>query len=123
MKKALASLVLGAALATTANAQELAQGSSSTAFTVGGIAGEIVVGGAVFATWAVGAATNSNGNMGGPDGEPVIVYCADDADDVLLNGECVGTTSTVTVTASGTGTATKTITVPVTYTYLPTVVE
>jgi hypothetical protein len=112
MKKALAIMALGATVAFSANA-DMAGGSNAGAFTIGGVAGEVVIAGAVFTTWAVAAASNSTGSML-EDNEAVELYCADSTDDYLLNGDCVGTTSTVTV--SGTGT----VTVPVTYTYSPT---
>ena len=121
MKKSIIALVAAAALASGANAQEETGNTAASGSTIGGIATQTVVIGAVAAGVAAGIIANNNsddptegpGPGPGPDPEPTC-----EGTDPLVDGVCVGTTSTVTVT--GTGTATTTVTVPVTFTYAPT---
>jgi hypothetical protein len=117
MKKSIIALVAAAAFASGANAQEETGNTAASGSTIGGIATQTVVLGAVAAGVAAGVIANNNSDDPtegpGPDPEP---SC--EGTDPLVDGVCVGTTSTVTVT--GTGTATTTVTVPVTFTYAPT---
>jgi len=117
MKKSIIALVAAAALASGANAQEETGNTAASGSTIGGIATQTIVLGAVAAGVAAGIVANNNSDDPtegpGPDPEPTC-----EGTDPLVDGVCVGTTTTVTVT--GTGTATTTVTVPVTFTYAPT---
>lgn len=112
MKKSLLSLVIGASMAFGATAQDNGEAGGVTAGTIAtGVVGLGLV-----------AAVVSN-NRGSSD---IIVDPVDpdptcnDGDD-LVDGSCVGSTTTLTETVTVSGTQTVTITVPVSvsYTYAP----
>lgn len=126
MKKSIVALFAAAAMSAGVSAQtDTAGGSGTSGF--GDVDSEMIATGAVSA--AILAAMISNNRKDGevdtgpgtdPDPDP---ECS--GSDPLVDGECVGTTTTVTntVSISGTGTGTQTITVPitvpVTFTYSP----
>ncbi len=113
MKKSLLSLVIGASMAFGATAQDNGEAGGVTAGTIAtGVVGLGLV-----------AAVVSN-NRGSSDiiEEPPVTTdpTCNDGDD-LVDGSCVGSTTTLTETVTVSGTQTVTITVPVSvsYTYAP----
>ena len=112
MKKSLISLVIGATMAFGATAQD---NGAEGGVTAGAVATGVVAAGVL-------AAVVSN-NRGSSDiidpVDPVDPTC-NDGDD-LVDGSCVGSTTTLTETVTVSGTQTVTITVPVSvsYTYAP----
>ncbi|RDV23948.1 hypothetical protein DXV75_16415 [Alteromonas aestuariivivens] len=119
MKKSLLSILLGASLALSANAQEQAAGASATGAAAGGMTAGLVATGVVATGIAAAMVANNRGsvNQDNPIIEPPPVDIICDGDDPLVDGVCVGTTNTVTVSG------TQTVTLTVTFTYAPTVVE
>ena len=118
MKKMLMAATLALCFNGNAFAQEIPGGDSTSGSTIGGVATTTVA--ATAAALAIAAAIVAN-NRGSsktiPDEQVVEPTC--NGADPLVDGVCVGTTSTVTVT--GTGTMTSTTTVPVTFTYTPSI--
>jgi hypothetical protein len=135
MKKfAMSLLTAGLLISSGLQAQENAGGANAGDATLGGLDRDKVVAGTVTAGILLAAIANSNGKVTPrppitcPEGQelvagacvpiiPVEPTC--NGDDELVDGVCIGTSTTVTVTASGT--TTSTIMVPVTFTYLPTI--
>lgn len=112
MKKSLLSLVIGASMAFGATAQDNGEAGGVTAGTIAtGVVGLGLV-----------AAVVSN-NRGSSDiiDEPVTPDPTCNDGDDLVDGSCVGSTTTLTETVTVSGTQTVTITVPVSvsYTYAP----
>jgi hypothetical protein len=112
----------GLALSCAANisiAQENAGGSDASGSAFGAITNTTIVAGAVGIAIAAAVISNNRGTAAippgpgpgpGPDPEPA---CS--GEDPLVDGVCIGTSSTVIVSG------TTTVEVPVTFTYLPTI--
>ncbi|MBU2979834.1 hypothetical protein [Alteromonas sp. C1M14] len=119
MKQSLISLVIGATMAFGAVAQDVSGGEASGSSAVGGLTAGAVATGVVGIGVLAAVVSNNRGSSVVDDSDEA--SC--DGDDGLVDGVCVGTTTTVTdtVTVSGTNTITVTTPITVTYTYLPTV--
>lgn len=120
MKKILLAATAALCFASGSFAQENAGGNTASNAASGDMKKEMIVGG-VFGVGILAAlVANNRGTVKAtPPIEPPPVDPTCNGSDPLVDGVCVGTTSTVTVT--GTGTMTSTVTVPVTFTYAPTV--
>jgi len=119
MKKILIAAAVALCFAGNSFAQENTGGDTASNSASGDVDKSTVAAGVVGLAIAGAIIANNRGSAKkapgpGPEPEPTC-----NGDDPLVDGVCVGTTSTVTVT--GTGTMTSTITVPVTFTYAPTV--
>ncbi|MCU7554815.1 hypothetical protein OCL06_09405 [Alteromonas sp. ASW11-19] len=118
MKKSIIALFATAALTAGVNAQDNANPDNAT---FGGVNTGLVATGAVVAGTTLAIIANNRGDakIEPPPPPPPPLGC--EGDDPLVDGVCVGTTSTVTntVTVSGTQTITVPVTVPVTFTYAP----
>lgn len=118
MKKSIIALFATAALTAGVNAQDNANPGANT---IGGVnTGLVATGGVVVLTGAAIVASN-RGDAKLPAVTPPPPPPGCEGEDQLVDGVCVGTTSTVTntVTVSGTQTITVPVTVPVTFTYAP----
>lgn len=118
MKQSLISLVIGATMAFGAVAQDNS-GEGSTGATGSLTAGSIATG--VIGLGVLGAiVSNNRGSADLDDGVVDPDPTCNDGDE-LVDGVCVGSTTTVTdtVTVSGTQTITVTTPITVTYTYAP----
>lgn len=106
-------------------AQENAGGSAASSSAFGDLDKPVIVAGAVGVGILAAVVANNRGSVKAviidppPIDPPPPVDPTCNGSDPLVDGVCVGTTSTVTVT--GTGTMTSTMTVPVTFTYAPSV--
>lgn len=101
-------------------AQETAGGNTASDSAYGDVDKSTVAAGVVGLAIVGAVIANNRGNAKvAPVVTPPPIDPTCNGSDPLVDGVCVGTTSTVTVT--GTGTMTSTITVPVTFTYAPTV--
>jgi hypothetical protein len=125
MKKFASALLCSALIASGGiGAQESAGGANASNNAFGEMSEDKIIAGTMIAGILVGVASNAGGaktfkpifTPNPPvDPEPELTCMGDDD---LVDGICIGTTTTSTVTTSGT--VTSTIFVPVTYTYLPT---
>ncbi|MFQ3219668.1 MAG: opacity protein-like surface antigen [Paraglaciecola sp.] len=117
MKKMLMAATVALCFAGNAFAEDIAD-PDAVKSTIGGVATTDIAATLVGAGIAGALISNNRGTAKTrPDGTIVEPTC--NGADPLVDGVCVGTTSTVTVT--GTGTMTSTTTVPVTFTYTPSV--
>lgn len=120
MKKILMAAAVALCFAGNSFAQENAGGNSAFDSAFGDVDKSTVAAGVVGLGVLGAVVANNRGSSKVVEGPgPVDPTC--NGDDPLVDGVCVGTTSTVTVTGTGTGTMTSTVTVPVTFTYSPTV--
>jgi hypothetical protein len=117
MKKMLMAATVALCFVCNAFAADVAGGESSLDSTLGGIGAPDIAAGVVGLTIAGAIVANNTGKA--KAGPIISVDPTCSGSDPLVDGVCVGTTSTVTVT--GTGTMTSTTTVPVTFTYTPSV--
>jgi len=123
MKKFASALICSALIASGGIfAQESAGGANASNNAFGEMSEDKIIAGTMIAGILVGVASNAGGAktfkpifIPNPPVDPVPTCMGDDE---LVDGICIGTTTTVTVTTSGT--LTTTIEVPVSYTYLPT---
>lgn len=116
MKQSLITLVIGATMAFGAAAQD----ESGTGGAAGGVTAGVVGTAAVGLGVLAAVVSNNRGSADIDDGVVDPDPTCNDGDD-LVDGSCVGSTTTLTETVTVSGTQTVSITVPVSvsYTYAP----
>lgn len=113
MKKfAISLLTAGLLISSGLQAQENAGGAGSSSFSQGGLNKQTIFVGVVAAGIVASAIANSNGSTTTKPIDELEPTC--NGTDDLVDGVCIGTTTTVTLSG------TTTISVPVTFTYAPT---
>jgi hypothetical protein len=122
MKKfAIALLSAGLLISSGLQAQENAGGADGSMWASGDMKKYSIIAGTVVAGLLVAGVANSNGSIVkppiiNPPPPPKELKC--NGSDPLVDGVCIGATTTTTLTVSNS--ITTTISIPVTFTYLPT---